>query len=77
MLENIKDMVNQEVLSKNDEIVKDAISEHDKFKNFEMIWSGDENLVSVNSLTDKEKSKYKLVGYSNRFEKFCYRIKNL
>ena len=76
MLENIKDMVNQEVLSKNDEIVKDAISEHDKFKNFKMIWSGDENLVSVNSLTDKEKSKYKLVGYSNRFENFCYRIKN-
>jgi len=77
MLENIKYMVNQEVLSKNDEIVKDAISEYNKFKNFKMIWSNDENLISINSLTAEEKSKYKLVGYSNRFEKFCYRIKNL
>jgi len=75
MVENLKHMVEEEVLSRNDEIVDSAMSEYNKFKNFKIVWSNDENLTSINSLTYEELWKYNLLGYANKFENYCYRLK--
>jgi hypothetical protein len=41
---------------------------------FEFVW-GKNELPSVNDFSIEKKMRYKLLGYSNKFEDYCYHLK--
>jgi len=42
---------------------------------FEIVWSNDEKYFPIYPLPFEDRKRLNLLGYSNRFENFCYRLK--